>query len=81
MHNIYVSIKECAQERAEFAFHPKWADTPNMIAMFLRDAADMMKVAQFIKKGEYEKAREKAWSMDTAARDYIPDEFWDMVKG
>lgn len=48
-------------------------DDRNLAEMKLDDAADLRQVAGFIRAENFKAAYEKAWSMDTAARDCIPD--------
>jgi hypothetical protein len=42
-----------------------------------QDARDVRKVITQVKKGNWDEAIELCRSMDTEAREYMPDEFWD----
>lgn len=53
-----------------------WKGEPDMISMVRGDAADMRKVAQFIRTNKMKEAENHAQCMDTAARERIPDEVW-----
>lgn len=48
----------------------------SMRRMYLKDAKDMRVVAARVARGDKAGAADKAWSMDTAARDEIPLEVY-----
>ena len=52
---------------------------PDMIKMFEDDHRDLLFVAKLIKKGDLRGAAQKAWQMDTAARDEIPTDVYDVL--
>jgi hypothetical protein len=58
----------------------RWEDDRSMRAMLLVDAGDGLDVCVHIAEGNWSKAEQKLWHMDTAARDYIY-EFIEAVAG
>ena len=57
-----------------------WKGEPDMIAMTRGDAKDYRTIARFLRTSSAERALEKAQSLDTAAREYIPDEVWNALQ-
>ena len=51
----------------------------DMISMFRQDCRNRIEAARLAKKGQIIEARRKVSMMDTAARDAITDEFFDML--
>lgn len=51
----------------------------DMISMFRDDCRQRIKAAQLAKKGYFQEAFNKVNGLDTAARDVVTDEFWDML--
>ena len=57
-----------------------WKDEEDMLPMVRGDAADFREIAKLLREFKIEKAREKAHSLDTAARDSIPECVWDAME-
>lgn len=56
-----------------------WKGESDMIAMVRADAKDYRAIAQLLRANKIRKARDLAGSLDTAARDTIPDTIWDAM--
>lgn len=52
----------------------------DMIAMFRNDAKDLREVASLIRRQDLKKAWIKAYRLDTAVREIIPDNIWDAIE-
>jgi len=52
----------------------------SMQSMYLSDAGDYLRIASFLQRNELKRAAEKATTMDTAAREVIPEEIWDFLR-
>jgi hypothetical protein len=59
--------------------HVEPEDREGMLEMYRGDARDLRKVADLVEALRFKAAHEKAWSMDTAARECIPDEAWQLI--
>jgi len=53
---------------------------PDMVAMFRDDCNTRVKAARLAKKGQYREALETARNQDTAARDQVTEEFWNLME-
>lgn len=56
----------------------KWAFDQEMIKHCIYDFNDVIKVAILVKDGHIKKAFNKAFNMDTAAREDIHENFWKL---
>ena len=65
------AIKEMEDMIADY----KWTHDrdPGMLEMYKNDRNDFRSIVRFLKRGDWKKAYEKAYYLDTAARDNIPD--------
>jgi hypothetical protein len=70
------------QKSAEQKFaEAKKEKDAGMMAMYAADARDMFKIAELMRDGNFNAAGRKAWDMDTAARDEIPDKVYEFLMG
>lgn len=53
---------------------------PGMLKMYREDIKDLKKVRTLIKNKKYAEAYKKAWQMDTAVRECIPDMVWEFLE-
>jgi hypothetical protein len=51
----------------------------DMYDMLMADAKDLKEILSLCKKGKWKEAQNKAYHMDTAARDTIPDSMWGLI--
>jgi len=58
----------------------EFPDDISMQSMYMSDASDYLRVASYIERGEIEKAANHAANLDTAAREGIPEEVWDLFR-
>ena len=72
-----ITLMQKAAER-KFAQAKKENDA-GMMAMYAGDARDMFKIAELMQDGNMSAAGKKAWDMDTAARDEIPDKVYEFL--
>lgn len=77
---VVSQIEEAADDCVSHALKT-WPNDSSMINCAKNDAADLKTVAALLGKGERQKARAKAQSLDTAVRDCIPDAAWDYLHG
>lgn len=75
--NVQRAIDRAARKQASRAF-VEWPGDAGMQLMFLGDATDMVRVRVLVKHGRLKEAFKKAWEMDTAARDHLPESFWKL---
>lgn len=73
-----INLMQKAAER-KFAEAKKEQKDPGMMAMYAGDARDMFKIAELMQDGNMSAAGKKAWDMDTAARDEIPEEVYEFL--
>lgn len=57
----------------------KFSPDDELAAMYKQDAADLRVVLDLMRAGKFKEAEKKAWNMDTAARDWIPDAAWELI--
>jgi hypothetical protein len=68
------------QKAAESKFaEAKEQKEAGMMAMYAADARDMFRIAELMQDGNMSAAGKKAWEMDTAARDEIPDKVYEFL--
>jgi hypothetical protein len=68
------------QKSAERKFaEAKKEKDAGMMAMYAADARDMFRIAEMMQDGNMSAAGKKAWDMDTAARDEIPEEVYEYL--
>jgi hypothetical protein len=48
-----------------------WKNNRSMRAMLISDAGDALDVCEYLAAGNWVKAEQKLWDIDTAAREYI----------
>ncbi len=78
LNRIAATVRRSALTVVRNAFNDY--DELDMLHIFLDDAKDMVRVSHYLVEGQVKKAANKAWSMDTAARDELPPSFWNMVE-
>ena len=69
----------CIRATEKQAKSDEWKNEPNMIKMFRNDAKDYRKVLALAKAGKLREAKSLMCSLDTGAREVIPDSFWYLV--
>jgi len=72
-----ITLMQKSAER-KFAEAKKQKDA-GMMAMYAADARDMFRIAEMMQDGNMSAAGKKAWDMDTAARDEIPEEVYEYL--
>jgi len=74
------TIKAIARRHAEVAEARKdIRHTESYVKMLVGDAKDLREVFSLCKRGLWKDASRKASSMDTAARENIPDALYDLI--
>jgi hypothetical protein len=68
-----------AQEHLEDGLND-WKGESEMIEMVRSDSKDFRGVAQLLRANKIQEARDLAGSLDTAARERIPDDVWDAME-
>lgn len=78
----YMAMSKRLQKVADAnlkAMKKEYAGEKDMLDMFKADHARLQSIAKLILRGKLATAGERAWSMDTAAREEIPEDIYDAI--
>ena len=70
-------IAEARKYRDENIAH--FRNDPGMVSMFRADCRTRIRAAQLAKQGDYKLAASTMKDQDTAAREAVTDEFWNLM--
>lgn len=73
-------FEELVKEHVDTAIQHLRSKELDLGAVYAKDARDFQEVLNHYRAGDFDRAIEKADSLDTAARDNIPQEFWEINK-
>ncbi len=77
-HPLYQKTMDAAKNQVSRGQHYLENHDYDMAKMFFGDAIDIAKVAWYVNEENFKTAYNTARNMDTAARDRIPQEVWDL---
>ena len=72
------SAKETMKKGSNYS--EKQEVSPDMVGLHLSDAADYMKIAEYLYDGKHLRAANYATMMDTASRESIPEKVWQYLE-